>query len=92
MEEGISHGDKILPCNLSTKGEVKEIPNRIHRPLPRGSPPQTHVEDGQGGGGAERRGHENGLIRGANEAVLVRPIQLVIPLEFDQGREDVEDP
>jgi len=33
----------------------------------------------------ERRGHENGLIRGANGTVLVRLIQLVIPLGVDQG-------
>jgi hypothetical protein len=32
------------------------------------------------------------VLRGANGTVLVRPIQLVIPLEVDQGGEDVEDP
>jgi len=32
------------------------------------------------------------VFRGANGTVLVRPIQLVIPLEVDQGGEDVEDP
>jgi len=32
------------------------------------------------------------VLRGANGTVLVRPIQLVIPLEIDQGGEDVEDP
>jgi len=29
---------------------------------------------------------------GANRTVLIRPIQLVIPLVVDQGGEDVEDP
>jgi len=32
------------------------------------------------------------VLRGANGTVLVRPIQLVIPLEVDQGGEDVEYP
>jgi len=32
------------------------------------------------------------VIRGANGNVLVRPIQLVIPLEVVHGGEDVEDP
>jgi len=32
------------------------------------------------------------VLRGANGTVLVRPIHLVIPLEVDQGAEDVEDP
>jgi hypothetical protein len=32
------------------------------------------------------------ILREANGTVLVRPIQLVIPLEVDQGGEDVEDP
>jgi len=32
------------------------------------------------------------VIRGANGTILVRPMQLVIPLEIDQGGEDVEDP
>jgi len=32
------------------------------------------------------------VLRGANGTILVRPIQLVIPLEVDQGGEDVEDP
>ena len=32
------------------------------------------------------------VLRGANGTVLVCPIQLVIPLEVDQGGEDVEDP
>ena len=32
------------------------------------------------------------VLRGANGTVLVRPIQLVIPLEVDQGWDDVEDP
>jgi len=32
------------------------------------------------------------VLRGANRTVLVRPIQLVIPLEVDQVGEDVEDP
>jgi hypothetical protein len=30
------------------------------------------------------------VFRGADGSVLVRPIQLVIPLEVDQGGEDVE--
>jgi hypothetical protein len=32
------------------------------------------------------------VLRGANGTVLVRPIQLVIPLEVGQDGEDVEDP
>jgi len=32
------------------------------------------------------------VLHGANGTVLVRPIQLVIPLEVDQGGEDVEVP
>jgi hypothetical protein len=32
------------------------------------------------------------VLRTADGRVLVRPIQLVIPLEVDQGGEDVEDP
>jgi hypothetical protein len=32
------------------------------------------------------------VVREANGTILVRPIQLVIPLEVDQGGEDVEDP
>jgi hypothetical protein len=32
------------------------------------------------------------VLRGANGTILVRPIQLVIPLEIDQGGEDVGDP
>jgi len=32
------------------------------------------------------------VLRGANGTVLVRSIHLVIPLEVDQGGEDVEDP
>jgi hypothetical protein len=32
------------------------------------------------------------VLREANGTILVRPIQLVIPLEVDQGGEDVEDP
>jgi len=32
------------------------------------------------------------VLRGANGNVLVRPIQLVIPLDVDHGGEDVEDP
>jgi len=32
------------------------------------------------------------VLRAADGRVLVRPIQLVIPLEVDQGGEDVEDP
>jgi hypothetical protein len=32
------------------------------------------------------------VIRGANGTVLVRPIQMIIPLEVDQGGEDVEVP
>jgi hypothetical protein len=32
------------------------------------------------------------VLHGANGIVLFRPIQLVIPLEVDQGGEDVEDP
>jgi hypothetical protein len=31
------------------------------------------------------------VLRGAEGNVLIRPIQLVIPLEVDQGGEDVED-
>jgi len=31
------------------------------------------------------------VLHGADGRVLVRPIQLVIPLEVDQGGEDVED-
>ena len=31
------------------------------------------------------------VIRGADGRILVHPIQLVIPLEVDQGGEDVED-
>ena len=31
------------------------------------------------------------VIREANGTILVRPIQVVIPLEVDQGGEDVED-
>ena len=31
------------------------------------------------------------VLRGAYGTILVRPIQLVIPLEVDQGGEDVED-
>ena len=30
------------------------------------------------------------VLHGANGTLLVRPIQLVIPLEVDQGGEDVE--
>ena len=52
-----------------------------------------HVEESPGGGaeGGERRGHENGRTPRGEGNVLVRPIQLVIPLEVDQGGEDVED-
>ena len=32
------------------------------------------------------------VLRGAKGTVLVCPIQLVIPLEVDQGGDDVEDP
>jgi len=32
------------------------------------------------------------VLRGANGTVLLRPIQLVISLEVDQGGEEVEDP
>jgi len=32
------------------------------------------------------------VLRGVNGTILVRPIQMVIPLEVDQGGEDVEDP
>jgi hypothetical protein len=32
------------------------------------------------------------VLRGTNRIVLVRPIQLVIPLEVDQGGKDVKDP
>ena len=32
------------------------------------------------------------VLRGANGIVLVRPIQLVIPLEVDQGGKNVKDP
>ena len=32
------------------------------------------------------------VLRGANGTVLVRPIQLVIPLEVDQGGKNVKDP
>jgi hypothetical protein len=32
------------------------------------------------------------VLRAANGTVLVRPIHLVIPLEIDQGEENVEDP
>jgi hypothetical protein len=32
------------------------------------------------------------VLHGANGTILVRPIQLVIPLEVDQGGEEVEDP
>jgi hypothetical protein len=32
------------------------------------------------------------VLRGANGTILVRPIQLVIHLEVDQGGEDEEDP
>lgn len=35
---------RSFPCNLSTKGEVREGTNRRHHPPQRGSPPQTHVE------------------------------------------------
>jgi hypothetical protein len=32
------------------------------------------------------------VLRGANGSLCVRPIQLVIPLEVDQGGEDVGNP
>jgi hypothetical protein len=32
------------------------------------------------------------VLRAADGRVIVRPLQLVIPLEIDQGGEDVEDP
>jgi ATP-dependent exoDNAse (exonuclease V) beta subunit len=62
-----------------------------HRPSPRGPTPKTYVKKGL------RRGAEDGakrtaVLRAADGRVLVRPIQLVIPLEIDQGGEDVEDP
>jgi hypothetical protein len=41
---------------------------------------------------ARNRVTRKAILRGANGALLVRPIQLVIPLEVDQGGENVEDP
>jgi len=38
------------------------------------------------------RATRTAVLHGTNRTVLVRPIQLVIPLEVDQGGEDVEDP
>jgi hypothetical protein len=32
------------------------------------------------------------VFRGASGSLCVRPIQLVVPLEVDQGGEDVENP
>ena len=32
------------------------------------------------------------VLRGANGTILVRPIQLLIPLKVDHGGKDVEDP
>jgi len=45
------------------------------------------VELKVGKNGAKR----TAVLRGADGRVLVRPIQLVIPMEFDQGGEDAQD-
>jgi len=49
---------------------------------------KARVELKVGRDGAKR----TAVNHGANGTILVRPIQLVIPLEVDQGGEDVEDP
>ena len=58
------------------------------------SPPQTFVEEGPGGGTecGKRRSHENDRTPRANGNVLVRSLQLLIPLVVEQGGVDVEDP
>jgi hypothetical protein len=50
---------------------------------------KTRVEELKAGRDGVTR---TAIRRGANGKILVRPIQLVIPLEVDQGGEDVEDP
>jgi hypothetical protein len=80
----------VISQPKGTSGKVRRgdvVLQEDHRPRHMWKKDQV-VELKAGREGATR----TAVLRGANGTVLVRPIQVVIPLEVHQGGKDVEDP
>ena len=93
MDQGVPVGTSLLPPCSTTLWKKCAISRWRRRPLTGGNATSPYVEKG----GESRicdeaeMGKREVILRTQDEECLARPVLLVIPLDVDQGGEDVED-